>query len=132
MTNAFLRELDQFTGVLVFTTNLADTLDPAVERRIRFRLAFPAPGPADRLRIWRSFWREGIPREGPIDLERLSREFSFPGGRIRNAFLAAVSKALRHGAMRQEHLQEACSEEDQRGIGGNRNLKVIRGFSPES
>jgi len=128
MVNAFLRELDTFEGTLVFTTNLGSELDPAVERRIQHRLAFPAPGPAERLRIWRNLWSDAIPQDGSVDLEALALRFDLSGGLIRNAFLEACQRAAEAGAMTQEILLRTCREEDANRLAKDQGRR-IRGFA---
>jgi len=128
MVNTFLRELDVFDGILVFTTNLSGDLDPAVERRIPYRLCFPLPGEVERFRIWQNLWRDSIPQDGSVDLNELARRFSFPGGLIRNAFLAACQRGAEEGRMSQQVFLEACLEEDESRLKRETSRK-IRGFA---
>ena len=124
MVNTFLRELDAFEGILVLTTNLGGDLDPAVERRIQHRLAFPLPGPEERLQIWRNLWKETIPQDGSVDLPILAQRNSFSGGLIRNAFMEACQRAAEAGHMTQAILLDTCQEED-----ANRLAKAVKGRS---
>ena len=132
LTNAWLRELDQFEGILVFTTNHAEGFDPAMERRIQFRLEFPAPNEATRLKIWDGLFAQApVPGWEGLDLLAVADQFPLSGGRIRNAFLDALQRAAESGAISQEILQEACEEEYRSSLArfgqGNRQ---IRGFAP--
>lgn len=128
VVNAFLRELDTFEGILVFTTNLAAELDSAVERRIQTRLCFPLPGLAERLQIWRNLWKESIPTDGTVDLAELAYRFDFPGGLIRNTFLSACQRGAEAGQMSQELLLAACREEQENRLKREASRR-IKGFA---
>lgn len=91
--NTLLMELEQFAGIVILTTNHAGVLDPALERRIRFKVHFGIPDAAARARIWRAH----IPRQAPlapdVDLVRLAQEYKLTGGQIANAVVTAASLA---------------------------------------
>ena len=118
LTNSWLRELDEgFDGVLVFTTNHAQNFDPALERRIQFRLGFKEPGPTVRQNIWTNlFDKAPVPGTETLNLKSIAEEFPLTGGRIRNAFLAALESAGEEGRITQQIIQEACREEYQSGL----------------
>jgi SpoVK/Ycf46/Vps4 family AAA+-type ATPase len=128
VVNAFLRELDTFEGILVFTTNLSAELDPAVERRIQTRLCFPLPGEAERLKIWQNLWKETIPTDGTVDLAELARRFDFPGGLIRNTFLASCQRGAEAGRMSQEILLASCRDEQENRLKREASRR-IKGFA---
>src|SRR5215211_7867488 len=44
VVNVLLKELETFSGVVIFATNLAANFDPAFERRIRTHVLFEMPG----------------------------------------------------------------------------------------
>jgi hypothetical protein len=91
--NTLLMELERFPGIVVLTTNHADVFDPALERRIRYKVHFSPPGAAARAAIW----REHLPHEAPVaqdaDFDRLAAEFELTGGQIANAVMTAASLA---------------------------------------
>ena len=129
LTNAWLRELDQFEGILVFTTNHASGLDPAIERRIQYRLEFPEPDSPVRARIWANlFGRARIPGVEALDLTEVAERFPLSGGLIRNSFMEACQRASEAGAMTQEILLAAVEEEFRSGLSGKKS-KQIRGFA---
>ena len=129
LTNEWLRSLDQFEGVLVFTTNHASGLDPAIERRVQFRLEFPEPDSQVRARIWANlFGRSRIPGSNALDLTEVAERFPLSGGLIRNAFLESCQRAAEAGAISQQILLEACEEEFRSGLPGKK-AKQIRGFA---
>lgn len=129
LVNTWLRELDRFEGILVLTTNHAQGLDPAVERRIQFRLAFAAPDAPVRQRIWESLFRQGdIPGREGLDLAAVAARFPLAGGRIRNAFLDACHRAAEAGAIDQSLLLAACEEESRSALPTEGAGRRIGGF----
>ena len=128
LVNTWLRELDRFQGVLVFTTNHAEGLDPAIERRIQFRMAFESPSAEVRAQIWKALLGKApIPGRETLDFYAVAEQFSFSGGRIRNAFLGACQRAAEVGAISQGALIAACKEELQSSITSHETRK-IHGF----
>ena len=99
-----LQELESFTGVVIFATNLAANFDPAFERRIRTHVLFEMPG-ADRA-------REDLARADPppltplardVDFRALAERYEVSGGDIHNAVLkAAMAAAAEPGPRRRE------------------------------
>jgi SpoVK/Ycf46/Vps4 family AAA+-type ATPase len=91
-----LLELDQFTGVTVFATNLASNYDPAFVRRILGHIEMPLPDAATRARLWRSHLPARLPaRLSAAELaELVAATESLAGGDILNAVLYAASTAL--------------------------------------
>jgi SpoVK/Ycf46/Vps4 family AAA+-type ATPase len=91
--NVLLQELERFNGVIIFATNLAASLDPAFERRIRTHILFGLPGPDERERIWRSQLHQRTPLADDVDFRALAEEFPRSGGDIKNAVLKAAQLA---------------------------------------
>ncbi len=91
--NVLLQELERFNGVIIFATNLAASLDPAFERRIRTHILFGLPGPEERERIWRSQLHQRTPLADDVDFQALAEEFPRSGGDIKNAVLKAAQLA---------------------------------------
>ena len=129
LVNTWLRELDRFEGVLVLTTNHAEGLDPAIERRIQFRMAFESPSTEVRAQIWRALLGDApIPGRDSLDLGQIAENFPFSGGRIRNAFVDACQRAAEVGAICQDLVLAACQEEKNSGL-GSPDLRTIQGFA---
>lgn len=129
LVNTWLRELDRFEGVLVLTTNHAEGLDPAIERRIQFRMAFESPSAEVRAEIWKTLLGEApIPGRESLDFAQIAESFPFSGGRIRNAFVDACQRAAVAGAISQDLLIAACQEEQKSAL-GSPALRTIHGFA---
>ncbi|WP_027326638.1 ATP-binding protein [Helicobacter pametensis] len=52
MQNIFLEQIEKFEGILIATTNLLETLDPAFSRRFNYKIEFKRPTQEQRLAIW--------------------------------------------------------------------------------
>jgi SpoVK/Ycf46/Vps4 family AAA+-type ATPase len=117
VVNVLLQELESFTGVVIFATNLAANFDPAFERRIRSHVLFEMPGIGEREQIWRvQMHPTRTPLAPDVDFRQLAESYEVSGGDIRNAVLkAALAAAAEPGAdsskvIEQRHLQEAIRE----------------------
>ena len=91
--NVLLQELERFNGVIIFATNLAASLDPAFERRIRTHILFGLPRSEERERIWRAQLHPRTPLADDVDFQALADEFPRSGGDIKNAVLKAAQLA---------------------------------------
>jgi SpoVK/Ycf46/Vps4 family AAA+-type ATPase len=91
-----LLELDQFTGVTVFATNLASNYDPAFVRRILGHIEMGLPDAATRERLWHAH----LPQRLPVHLSSadtaalVAATEGLAGGDILNAVLYAAATAL--------------------------------------
>lgn len=95
MQNLFLEGFERMRGIMIATTNLADSMDPAFSRRFQMKLEFPEPGYEERLALWALYLDNGAPQEKDIDAEELARKYSLTGGQImvivRNAAIEAAT-----------------------------------------
>jgi AAA+ superfamily predicted ATPase len=94
-----LQEIEWYSGVVIFATNLAANFDPAFERRIRTHVLFEMPGPVEREQIWRvQLHPTRTPLAPDVDFRDLALRYEVSGGDIRNAVLkAALAAAARPG-----------------------------------
>ncbi|NCG18557.1 MAG: AAA family ATPase, partial [Rhodobacterales bacterium] len=97
LMNLLLTEIERFEGIAVLATNLAETLDPALERRLLVRVAFPKPDREARAEIWRKLLPASAPLADDVDPAALGAKFEITGGYIKNAVLMAVAKVSRDG-----------------------------------
>ena len=94
VVNVLLQELENYTGVVIFATNLAANLDPAFERRIRTHILFELPGETERFRIWQvQLHPSRTPLASDVDFAALARRYEVSGGDIQNAVLKAALAA---------------------------------------
>ncbi len=94
VVNVLLQELERYTGVVIFATNLAANFDPAFERRIRMHVLFELPGEAERVQIWKvQLHPSRTPLAADVDFDALARRYEVSGGDIQNAVLKAALAA---------------------------------------
>ena len=67
-----LQRLESFTGLIILTTNLRDSIDQAFMRRLRNVVEFPFPSSTFREQIWRRTLIGKVPL-GDINFEKLAR-----------------------------------------------------------
>jgi hypothetical protein len=111
--NYLLQRVESFGGVVVLTTNLDTSIDPALRRRLASHIVFGAPERDEQLRLWRSMLATGAPMKPDLRLEELAEEFSsMTGANIRNAVLAAAFLAAEEKSLIGfEHLRRAARGE---------------------
>ena len=110
--NILLQEIERYDGISILTTNLPKSLDPALERRIQFRITFEIPNVAERVHLWQSLIPSQTPIDSTVDFNQLARRFELSGGNIKNAVLHAAYAACTENSIIQErHLIEAAESE---------------------
>jgi len=110
--NYLLQRVESFGGVVILTTNLDTSIDPALRRRLASHIVFGGPEATERVRLWHEMLDTGAPVD-EVDLESLADEFEeMTGANIRNAVLAAAFLAAEEGtAIGQDHLRRAARRE---------------------
>jgi len=105
-----LQRMENFQGLAVLTTNLKSSLDKAFQRRLRFTVDFPFPGPQEREAIWRRVFPAHAPTR-ELDFNRLA-QLNMTGGSIRNIALnAAFLAAGASSPIVMEHVLRAARQE---------------------
>jgi ATPase family associated with various cellular activities (AAA)/Winged helix domain, variant len=90
-----LQRMEVYRGLAILTTNLAENIDQAFLRRLRFLVRFPLPEAAEREAIWRRVFPAAVPLER-LDFPRLA-QLQIPGGNIRNVAVSAMFLAAELG-----------------------------------
>jgi hypothetical protein len=125
--NYLLQRIEAFGGVVVLTTNLEGSIDPALMRRLAAHVVFWPPDHDERVRLWRRFLAAGAPLGGDVDVGELADELAgkfadMSGAHIRNAVLAAAfAAAAGEGVITADELRRAARAE-YRAMG-----RVLRG-----
>ena len=78
--NIILQEMEDLDGILIATTNLAQNMDKAFERRFLYKIKFEKPTLEARMHIW----HEMIPTLSDADTKLLAEKYDFSGGQIEN------------------------------------------------
>ncbi len=110
--NYLLQRLEAYRGLAIITTNIADSIDVAFLRRLRFIVTFPFPGPKERMRIWKSVFPKGIlDIEDPKDFRKLAR-LQVAGGLIKSIAMRSAFMAAEEGSkVKMTHLLRAAESE---------------------
>ena len=91
-TNYLLQRIENYEGIVLLTSNSQGRFDEAFTRRLDFVVEFPAPGLEERRGLWRSHLGDQ-PDVPAAFLNQLSLLIDLTGGQIRNAVLAAATRA---------------------------------------
>lgn len=107
-----LQKMEQYEGIAILATNLADNLDQAFTRRLAFSIHFPFPDEIQRQQIWMHAWPEGAPVQKDMDFCLIAKELKMSGGNIRNVGLSASFLAVTEGvAVSTKHVLNAAWRE---------------------
>ena len=110
--NIILEEMERLDGILIATTNMADNLDGAFERRFLFKIKFDRP----LIEARKSIWLSKMPSLCESSAQDLATAFSFSGGEIDNIVRKATIMEVLDG--REPDFQEIkrlCREEKLHG-----------------
>ena len=91
--NIILQEIEQLDGILIATTNLAENMDKAFERRFLYKVKFEKPDLHGRLQIWQTM----IPSLNDADASFLAGRYDFCGGEIENIARHYTIQSILHG-----------------------------------
>lgn len=91
--NIILEEMENLDGILIATTNLADNLDHAFERRFLFKIRFDRPTVEAKTNIWLS----KLPSLSREDARTLASNYDFSGGQIDNITRKALMQEIIKG-----------------------------------
>ncbi|MDB4953540.1 MAG: ATPase central domain protein [Myxococcales bacterium] len=95
--NYILQRMETFDGVSVLTTNAEASIDPALQRRLNFRIRFPEPEVDEREKLWRQLLPPATNLHERVDFRALAERFEMTGGYIKNAVVRAAVVAARAG-----------------------------------
>ncbi len=95
--NYILQRMETFDGISVLTTNFEGSIDPALQRRLNFRVRFPAPEVEEREQLWQRLLppETGLHADAPF--AQLAQRFQMTGGYIKNSIVRAAVIAARKG-----------------------------------
>jgi SpoVK/Ycf46/Vps4 family AAA+-type ATPase len=81
MQNIFLEQIEKFEGILIATTNLLETIDPAFSRRFNYKIEFTKPNFDQRVELWKKMLPKEAPYEKGFDINLLAKH-ELSGGQI--------------------------------------------------
>ena len=110
--NILLQEIERYQGITILTTNLENSLDEALERRIQFRVTFEKPDERERKLLWQTLIAPQAELDKDIDFDQLAELYPLSGGHIKNAILSAAYLACTKNApISQSDLETAAQDE---------------------
>ena len=119
--NIILEELENFEGIFIATTNLADNLDTAFERRFLFKVEFHKP----KIEVKAKIWKAKLKKLKLSDCVKLAEKFNFTGGQINNIVRKSeMAEVIENTKITFDNIQQFCKEEN---INKSSNTKL--GFS---
>lgn len=120
LQNIILQEMETLDGILIATTNLAQNMDKAFERRFLYKIHFDKPSAESRAAIWCAM----LPDLDRTDAVALAERYNFSGGQIENIARHYNIDAILHGRAKPDYaeLSAHCDQErieraDNRRIG---------------
>ncbi len=81
MQNIFLEQIENFSGMLIATTNLLENIDSAFSRRFNYKIEFKKPTKPQRKALWTKMLPENAPYEEGFDIDALASH-ALTGGQI--------------------------------------------------
>ena len=105
--NIILQEMETLNGILIATTNLAQNMDKAFERRFLYKIKFNKPTLEARMQIWHSM----LPELQEADIKVLAEHYDFSGGQIENVARHYAIDTVLHGNASLETLIAHCDGE---------------------
>ena len=95
LVNLLLTLIERHEGVILTATNLAGSLDPALARRVGWKLVFEEPDAVRRAAIWHRLLPASAPGAADVDVGLLATHYELTGAQIRNAVFKAAFRAAR-------------------------------------
>ena len=108
--NYLLQRVEAFGGITILTTNLDQSIDPALMRRLAGHVRFWPPELDERIALWKSMLNPDLPVADDLDVDDLATRYpEMTGANIRNAAIAGAFLAAAEGVpVAQQHLLRAA------------------------
>ncbi|MBC8214776.1 MAG: ATP-binding protein [Candidatus Marinimicrobia bacterium] len=115
MQNLFLEAFENLKGIMIATTNLRTSMDPAFSRRFHLKLELPKPEATERQKLWKLHLPKTIPGAEKIDTKALATRYKLTGGQIdiivKNATTEAATRKGKQRKLLQTDLNKYCELE---------------------
>ncbi len=112
-----LQKMEEYQGLSILTTNLANNMDDAFNRRINYRLVFSMTDVPTRKTIWERIFPKETPTHN-LNYAELAKELELTGAEIKNlALRAAYVAAAAEEPVKMKHIRIVLKDElDKIGI----------------
>ena len=132
LARSLLIQIEKARCIIIFASNKAGQLDPAMERRLSMKIQFTLPDAEQRLKIWQALLPDFIKFAPDVDLETLNNRYPFSGGLIKNTIFlaanAAESDSSRHPVITRQLLEQAADYQTQQMT---ENRKFCKTYLPQ-
>ena len=106
--NIILEQMEKQKGILIATTNLESSLDPAFERRFLFKVKFERPSLEAKIHIWMDKLN-GLSEDAA---KVLAESYNLSGGEIDNVVRkVTMNRVLTGAGYSLDYLKELCGQE---------------------
>ncbi len=107
-TAHLLQKLEEYEGVAILATNLADQIDEAFSRRIKFMVKFRFPDVDTRKKLWKNLIPEEAEIEEDLYIDFFAEQFELSGSQIKEVIINAAYIAASEGTkLSNEAVKEA-------------------------
>ncbi|AJC88421.1 ATP-binding protein [Campylobacter insulaenigrae] len=121
MQNIFLEQIENFSGVMIATTNFLESLDVAFSRRFEYKIEFKKPDFTQRLMIW----EKSLPKNAKFDEQfdkKILANYDLSGAQIvmvikNTALKAAIAE---DGTFKMDYFIETIEKELQSSFDKNK------------
>lgn len=97
LVNFLLEAIERYEGVVILTTNFEASIDSAFARRLIYHVRFKAPGPEQRVTLWRLHLPSSLPIASGVDWDSIGLSYELTGGEIQQASMRAAVAAVERG-----------------------------------
>lgn len=101
----WLKEFQDFHGILFLATNRKDDIDDAFARRILYQIEVEHPDKETQAEIWKTLFPRVL---SPEQCKQLAEETNFSGGQIKQVQTKADIHELLHGKITFETIRSIC------------------------
>ncbi len=94
-----LQRIEEFSGVVILSSNLKANMDDAFARRFQSMIHFSMPAPEQRLLLWRKAFAGTCKLAEDVDLVQIAEDYELSGGAINNILRHCAISAINRDSM---------------------------------
>jgi SpoVK/Ycf46/Vps4 family AAA+-type ATPase len=108
-----LQRVEEYPGLLILASNFKNNIDEAFLRRFHNLIHFPAPNPAERLRLWHKCRPKSLQAENGLRWEEIANDYEITGAGIVNVMQYAALRSFSRadGLLRRQDLADGIRRE---------------------
>lgn len=108
-----LQRIEDYSGLVVLSTNLKSNIDEAFARRFQSVIRFTMPAVEQRERIWRDAFSSCCIFEDKVDWSEIAKRYELSGGSIVNVvqFSSVMAMSRGENIIRKDDIEEGISRE---------------------